>query len=63
MNHYVSFPDQIYIESGDYELPLLVAFVFMRENTAKLVTATPNPKSKYCGWDAYIASFIQSRMD
>lgn len=49
MNHYVSFPDQIYIESGDYELPLLVAFVFMRENTAKLVTATPNPKSKYCG--------------
>lgn len=36
------------MESGDYELALLVAFVFMRENAAKLLAATPDPKSKYC---------------
>lgn len=36
------------MKSRDYELALLVACVFMRENTAKLLAATPNPKSKYC---------------
>lgn len=59
----VRFLDKIYTESGDYELPLSVAFVFMGENTAKLVAATPNPISKYCCWNAHITSFRQFRMD
>lgn len=36
------------MESGDYDLALSIAFVFMKEIAAKLVSATPNPKSKYC---------------
>lgn len=62
INH-ISFADKICMESGDYELALLDAFVFIRENTAKLPAATTNPKSKYCCWDAHITSFPQSRMD
>lgn len=48
MNSYVNFLDKIYMETGDYELALFVVFVFMRENTVKLVAATLNLKSKYC---------------
>lgn len=39
---------EIYMESGDEELVLSVAFVLVIENTTKLFTATPNPKGKYC---------------
>ena len=49
--------------SGDYQLALSVVFVFMRENTAELVPATPNPKSKHSCWDTHMTSFPQSRMD
>lgn len=36
------------MEYDDFYLVLSVAFVFMRENTAKLVTAIANLNSKYC---------------
>lgn len=63
INHDISFVDKIHMEYGDYELALLVAFVFMRETTAKLLVATTNPTSKYCCRDVHITSFLQSRMD
>ena len=44
---HVNFLDKMYMGSGDYQLALSVVFVFMRENTAELVPATPNPKSKH----------------
>lgn len=47
MNPYVNFQDKIYMGSDGYQLALSVVFVFMRENTAELVPAAPNPKSKH----------------